>query len=166
MLIKIKKWVIVYNSLTQHLFLLSHTEKRPRKERSPRAMILSRPHQCVSSKMQPGYDGCPCVPRPHSRSKVTAGSKVIDSRITPESMSWFMLMLLRYCEDLVPLQTTVYLLVLNFSGGYRHSVHTDEDGFVRRRVFPTLADKVRRSWKSKLSLSCSPKHTQASVVLS
>lgn len=46
-------------------------------------MILSRPHQCVTGKMQPGYDGCPCVPKPHGRSKVTAGSKVIDSRITP-----------------------------------------------------------------------------------
>lgn len=98
-------------------------------------MLLSRPHQCVTSEMQPENDGCPCVPRPHSRSKVTAGSKVIDSRITPESVSWFMLMLLRYCEDLVPLQTTVYLPVLNFSGGNRCSVHTNEDGFVRQRVF-------------------------------
>ena len=50
-------------------------------------MILSGPRQCVSRKMQLGYDGCPCVPRPHGRSKVTVGSKVIDWRITPESMS-------------------------------------------------------------------------------
>lgn len=56
---------------------------RKKKKKSLRAMILSRPHQCVTGKMQPGYDGCPCVPRPHGRSKVTAGSKVIDSRITP-----------------------------------------------------------------------------------
>lgn len=47
-------------------------------------------------------------------------------------------MLLRYCEHLVPLQTTVYLPVLNFNGGSRRSVHSNEDTFLHRRVFSSL----------------------------
>lgn len=139
-----------------------------RKKKPEGHNTVKTPSICLPGKMQPGYDGCPCLPRPPGWSEVTVGSKVIDSRITPESVSWFMLMLLRYCEDSVPLQTTVYSPVLNFSGSYGRSAHTNKDGFVCQRGFfliIILADKVRHSWKSKLSLSCLLKKHAGSVCL-
>lgn len=50
---------------------------------------------------------------PDDWSKVTEGSKVSDSRITPGSMSGFVLRLLRYCEDPLSPHTRVYLVVIH-----------------------------------------------------
>lgn len=150
------------------LFSLAHAEKKKgrgkkKKKKLPEGRdTVKTPSMCYQGRCSPAtmavlaYLG------------LTAGPKLLRDRrsstrvLPPESMSWFMLMLLRYCKDSVPLQTTVYLPVLNFSGGYGHSVHTNEDGFVCRGVFLfffplILADKVSHSWMSKLSLLCSPK---------
>lgn len=70
------------------LFSLAHVEKKKaaerKKKKAARGLWYCQEHiNVLPGKMQPSYDGCPCVPRPHGRSKVTAGSKVIDSSITP-----------------------------------------------------------------------------------
>lgn len=164
--------------LNSMLFSLSHARKKKateRKKKKPEGHdTVKTPSMCYQRRCNQAtmavlaYLG------------LTAGPKLLRDRrsltrgLPPESMSWFMLMLLRYCEDSVPLQTTVYLPVLNFSGGYGRSVHTNEDGFVCRRVgffllffFPPflLIKSGTLESQNYLYRACR-KHAQAWVVLS